>query len=56
MIVKGIRIRILERCHQIKELLGVSFDYSYIFDHSGFARRTAGHILGVNDAIIDRYK
>jgi hypothetical protein len=56
MIVKSLRLRLLERCSKIKELIGISFDYSYVFDHSVFNRRSSGHILGVTDSIVDKFR
>lgn len=56
MVIKGMRLRLLERCMKIREWLGISFDFSYVFDHSSFNRRAAGHILGVTDSIIEKYK
>jgi hypothetical protein len=55
IIAKNLKIKIVERCSQVKEIFGVKFNDSYFFDSSHFEKR-AGHILGMSDSLLERYK
>jgi hypothetical protein len=55
LIVKGMKLKLLERCLELREMLGLSFDESYFYDKTCFSTRTI-HILGLTNSILDKFK
>lgn len=49
------KFKLLERCLELKDLLGISFDESYFYDKATFATRPL-HILGLSSSLLDKFK
>ena len=55
LIVKGMKFKLLERCLELRDIIGISFDNSYFYDKTTFVSRPL-HILGLSNSILDKFK
>lgn len=55
LIVKGMKFKLLERCLELRDMIGISFDESYFYDKTTFFSRPL-HILGLSNSILDKFK
>jgi hypothetical protein len=55
LIVKGMKFKLLERCLELRDIIGISFDESYFYDKTTFVSRPL-HILGLSNSILDKFK
>jgi hypothetical protein len=55
LIVKGMKFKLLERCLELRDMIGISFDESYFYDKTTFVSRPL-HILGLSNSILDKFK
>eukprot|EP00347_Sterkiella_histriomuscorum_P020361 403338103 len=52
---KHTKMVLFERCLQVRDMFGLSFDYSFFFDRASFERRNA-NIFGLTDSTLDKFK
>lgn len=53
--MKQLKELLLAKSLKIRQLFGLSFDYSLYFDQSNFERRQ-NNLIGLSDLIVDQFK